>query len=241
LLGALIGVFVFLTVILAFSYWRRDRLVFWLAFSSWILTGVQGWLGSLVVSTNLLPIMVTIHMGLALVIVAMLIYAVDRSQQDIVAIIPVSASNGLRKWLWLSTLLTFAQIILGTQVREQVDIVAFGAAYVSRSEWVEHLGTVFHFHRTFSIVLLLVNAYVVYQLLQVRSKPLHQLALSILALVGVEIAVGIVLASFALPAAVQPIHLTIATVLFGVQFLTNVVYQRTTKSTLQATYPQVVA
>ncbi|MEJ7663359.1 MAG: hypothetical protein WKG07_29360 [Hymenobacter sp.] len=40
-----------------------------------LLTGVQGWLGSLVVSTNLLPVMVTIHMGLALLLVALLLYA----------------------------------------------------------------------------------------------------------------------------------------------------------------------
>ena len=69
-------------MVFALPYWRRDRTVFWLAFGSFILVGVQGWLGSLVVSTNLLPVMVTIHMGLALVIVAMLLYAVDRSQQS---------------------------------------------------------------------------------------------------------------------------------------------------------------
>ena len=73
LLGALIGVFVFATVILALPYWRRDRPVFWLALASFLLTGVQGYLGSLVVSTNLLPVMVTVHMGLALVIVALLL------------------------------------------------------------------------------------------------------------------------------------------------------------------------
>src|SRR6476469_6767863 len=70
LLGALIGIFVFLTVVFALPYWRRDRTIFWLAFASFLLTGVQGYLGSLVVSTNLLPVMVTIHMALALLIVA---------------------------------------------------------------------------------------------------------------------------------------------------------------------------
>ena len=80
LLGALIGVFVFLTVVFALPYWRRDRPIFWLAFASFLLTGVQGYLGSLVVSTNLLPVMVTVHMALALVIVALLLYAVERAQ-----------------------------------------------------------------------------------------------------------------------------------------------------------------
>ena len=46
LLGALIGVFVLLTVVFALPYWRRDRAVFWLALASFLLTGVQGYLGS---------------------------------------------------------------------------------------------------------------------------------------------------------------------------------------------------
>ena len=82
LLGALIGVFVFLTVAFALPYWRRDRAIFWLALTSFLLTGVQGYLGSLVVSTNLLPVMVTVHMALALVIVALLLYAVDRARRE---------------------------------------------------------------------------------------------------------------------------------------------------------------
>ncbi|GGE94554.1 COX15/CtaA family protein [Hymenobacter cavernae] len=241
LLGALIGIFIFLTVVFALPYWKLDRPVFWLAFWAWILTGVQGWLGSLVVSTNLLPIMVTIHMGLALVIVAMLIYAVDRSQRELKAVATVPLLGMLSVWLWGATLLTFAQIILGTQVREQVDVVAFAAEYASRDQWIEQLGAVFRYHRTFSLVLLVVNAYVVYQLLQLRSKELHQLATISLTLIILEIVAGMTLAYFALPAAVQPVHLTIATLLFGVQFLTSVVYHRVTKTAMQAAYPRVVA
>lgn len=43
LLGALIGLFVFGTLVAALPYWRRDRPVFWLALASFLLTGVQGW------------------------------------------------------------------------------------------------------------------------------------------------------------------------------------------------------
>ncbi|OUJ75580.1 COX15/CtaA family protein [Hymenobacter crusticola] len=241
LLGAVIGILIFLTVLFAVPYWKKDRVVFWLAFWSWILTGVQGWLGSLVVSTNLLPIMVTIHMGLALVIVGLLIYAVDRSQKEFREVSKVVTSSKLTFWLWLTILLTFVQIVIGTQVREQVDVVAFAEAYSRRAEWVNQLGSVFHLHRTFSIFLLIANLYVAYRLLQLHSKRLQQLAVSIIALVGIEMVAGMTLASFALPAAVQPVHLTIATILFGVQFLTAVLHHRITKLTSQATYPRVVA
>ena len=243
LLGALIGVFVFLTVAFAIPYWRRDRVVFWLALASFLLTGVQGYLGSLVVSTNLLPVMVTVHMALALVIVALLLYAVDRARwssvksitfvdlvdekNQAVAVNTKKISVGLKMWLWAALLLTFWQIVLGTQVREQVDIVSAAAGYLNRATWVAKLGGTFTVHRTISALVLLVNIYLGYELWQLGRLHLQRLVAATLGLIGLEILAGIVLASFALPATVQPIHLTLATVLFGTQFLTLLAVAKT--------------
>lgn len=242
LVGALIGVFVLATVVCALPYWRRDPAVFWLAFASFVLTGVQGWLGSLVVSTNLLPIMVTIHMGLALVIVALLIYAVDRSQRGREARVEaVQSIPGLMVVLWAAVALTFVQIVLGTQVREQIDLVASAANYLNRAEWVNQLGGTFRFHRTFSAALLLLNVYLVYRLYTLPSVRLHKLATAILVFIAGEIVAGVVLAYFSFPAAVQPIHLTLATMLFGAQFLALVAYGQATKLRRQVVTPPVVA
>lgn len=244
LVGALIGIFVFLTAVLAWPYWRRDRTVFWLAFLAFILTGVQGWLGSLVVSTNLLPIMITIHMGLALFIVAMLIYAVERSQREAYEVerneeAPVVA--GMSGWLWLIVVLTFAQIVLGTQVREQVDLVATANGYMQRQSWIEQLGSVFAVHRTFSAVLLLLNAYVVYQMYRQPNRRLQRLAAVVIGVIVVEVLAGITLAYFSLPAAVQPVHLLLGTLLFGAQFVLLLAYRHARKTTAQAAFPRVVA
>ena len=233
LLGALIGIFVFLTVLWALPYWRADRPVFWLALASFLLTGVQGYLGSLVVSTNLLPVMVTIHMALALVIVALLLYAVERARWGRAA--PVAdaaagpatlpapaarrADGGLQISLWLVLLLTFAQIVLGTQVREQVDMVAAANDYAGRAGWVAQLGRTFEVHRLFSVAVLLGSLYVSYELWQLAQPRLRRLTVAVLAVLGLEIAAGLALAGLALPAAVQPVHLTLATLLFGGQFL----------------------
>ena len=236
LLGALIGVFVFLTVAFALPYWRRDRVVFWLALASFLLTGVQGYLGSLVVSTNLLPVMVTVHMALALVIVALLLYAVDRARwskfesisitdlkdgrgQDVI-VSTKKLSVSLQVGLCAALLLTFWQIVLGTQVREQIDIVSAAAGYLNRATWVAKLGSTFTVHRTVSALVLLVNIYLGYELWQLGRVRLQRLVAATLGLIGLEIIAGFVLAWFALPAIVQPIHLTLATVLFGAQFLT---------------------
>ena len=240
LLGALIGIFVFLTVVSALPLLRHDRSIFWLALASFLLTGVQGYLGSLVVSTNLLPVMVTVHMALALVIVALLLYAVDRARwgsrrhsievvkgEDTIIGRPNAAVQG---WLWMALLLTFWQIILGTQVRERVDIVSAAAGYVGRENWISQLGTLFSIHRTVSAVVVLLNVYVGYELWQLGQARLRRLVVATMALIGLEVLAGIVLASFALPAVVQPVHLTLATALFGVQFLGLLAVARARKS-----------
>ena len=243
LLGALIGIFVFLTVVFALPYWSRDRAVFWLALASFLLTGVQGYLGSLVVSTNLLPVMVTIHMALALVIVALLLYAVDRARwgrarrsqvtadaSGTVAVITSQPGLGLYVWLWAALLLTFWQIMLGTEVRERVDVVSAAAGYMGRETWVAQLGSTFSVHRTVSALVLLLNCYVGYELWQLGYAGLRQLVVAILGIIGLEILAGVVLASFALPASVQPVHLMLATVLFGAQFLAVLAVARARKT-----------
>ena len=237
LVGVLIGIFVFITAVVAWPYRQHDPPVFSLAVVAWLLTGVQGWLGSLVVSTNLLPVMVTIHMALALLIVVMLLYAAHRARwgqaemagQEAVLEAETlgqepdedaAATTGLR-WLLLGALLlTFGQIILGTQVREQIDVIASVAGYVGRATWVSQLGSVFETHRTLSAVVVLANGFIGYQLWQLEVPRLRQLVAATWGVLALEMLAGISLAYLGLPAFVQPIHLTLATLLFGAQFLT---------------------
>jgi len=176
-------------------------------------------------------VMVTIHMGLALVIVAMLLYAVDRVRQgrseldtpdklrDATSSNRMAGTASLQLALWAVLLLTFVQIILGTQVREEVDMVSAAANYAGRETWIAKLSGTFSVHRTLSALVLLANVYVSYEVWYLALPRLRRLVLAMLAIIGLEIAAGVVLAEFALPALVQPIHLTLATVLFGVQFL----------------------
>jgi len=245
LLGAVIGIFVFVTAVVAWPYWQRDRQVFWLAVASWLLTGFQGWLGSLVVSTNLLPVMVTIHMGLALFIVALLLYAAHRARWGTVKqelshqpelgtfgsrYNSVAVVTSLRWLLWGTLLLTFGQIIIGTQVREEIDQIAAATGYAQRATWIDKLGSIFESHRTLSAIVVLVNVYVGYQLWQIAVLTLRRLVMATWVVLGLEIVAGITLAYFALPAFVQPVHLTLATMLFGTQFLTLLALRRLAKA-----------
>ncbi|RTQ50078.1 heme A synthase [Hymenobacter gummosus] len=241
LTGVLIGVFIFATVLAAWPYRRRDPAIFWVTLLSFITVGVQGWLGSLVVSTNLLPVMVTIHMALALVLVALLMWALVRADKQLPAVPVQPAATGLTWALVLLVVLTFGQIVLGTQVRENIDMVAFGLNYLQREQWVAQLGGSFELHRIFSAVLLLVNLFVALKLYQAGVTRLSRLATASMVVIGLEILAGLGLAYFAMPAALQPIHLTLGTLLFGVQFLALVRYRQALKASRTAAFPAVVA
>ncbi|RDC61561.1 COX15/CtaA family protein [Adhaeribacter pallidiroseus] len=230
LVGALIGVFVFLTLLFSVSYINKDRTIFHFSLLSFFIVGIQGWLGSLVVSTNLLPIMVTIHMALALILVAILIYVVTRSQKSSFKQL-IQTSNTKIYWtFYLVIFLSFTQILLGTQVRELIDVIASELNYSGRETWIGKLGTPFYIHRSFSAIIFLVNVYLCWQLYNLHENQLFKLANSLLACIGIEIIVGTILTYFAIPAPLQPVHLVLATVLFGLQFYMLLVYYYLTRS-----------
>jgi cytochrome c oxidase assembly protein subunit 15 len=81
------------------------------------------------------------------------------------------------------------------------------------------VSSIFSIHRTVSAAVLLLNIYVGYELWQLGNQRLRRLASATLAIIGLEILAGIVLASFSFPAVIQPVHLTLATLLFGIQIL----------------------
>src|SRR5688572_16961447 len=81
--GVIIGFLIFAVFVYSIRYWKTEPKLTVMAFLSFILVGFQGWLGSIVVSTNLTPWTITVHMFLAMVIVAQLIYLVHASQPDI--------------------------------------------------------------------------------------------------------------------------------------------------------------
>ncbi len=68
LIGASAGLLLLLTALYSFSYWKNNKLIAILSILNLILVGFQGWLGSIVVSTNLVAWIVTVHMMLALAI-----------------------------------------------------------------------------------------------------------------------------------------------------------------------------
>jgi len=213
LFGALAGLGTLALAIFSIRFWKSHKKV---TVVSWLVVfgmGFQAWLGATVVYSVLAPAKITIHMVMALVIVALLIYLIHTTKKS---------SDGLRyqkhlgKWLLLAFAATMVQIILGTQVRhfvdEQIDMVGESAKHL----WLSDFDWTFYVHRSFSIAVVLLNLFLAQRIFK------HKLGYSkinwVILLLALEIITGVSMYYLDFPFATQPLHLIIASVLFGVQF-----------------------
>jgi len=127
---------------------ERDWVIFLLAFLTDVMVGFEAWLGKLVVDGNLVENSITYHMVGSIALVMLLSIIVFRlSKEEEV----FESKRMLRNAFWFLSSLIFIQILLGTQVREEVDLVA--RANDNRSEWIELLPSVFYIHRRFSLLI----------------------------------------------------------------------------------------
>ena len=212
LIGALSGIPILIFTILSFWLWRKNK---WLTIIS-ILTvfgmAFQAWLGKTVVDSNLAPYKITIHMVMALVIVAFLLYLIYASKANFKEQIFDSKFKNL---LVVAIILTLMQTVLGTQVRQFVDEQVKSIGY-QKELWLSNPSIQFYIHRTFSILVLVINLLLFY-----RNRKLnlgYNKYNLVMLCITLEIISGIVMYYFDFPFTSQPIHLVIATILFGIQF-----------------------
>jgi len=221
LVGAVIGLLIIINFIASVKYFKSDKPIFIWSLLLVVLVIFQGWIGSVVVSTNLLPWMVTLHMILAMLIVAILIYLVFRVRSFGSEIKTMPKKQLLNSLLVLSGILIVIQIAFGTQVREAIDTIALSLNYQARETWIELSGLSFMIHRSFSIIMVICQLLILYVLFKnnlIRSG-LSNYASIILGLLAIEVGLGIVMAYFSIPPFAQPIHLLFAIAIFGLQFL----------------------
>ncbi|MFA6052106.1 MAG: COX15/CtaA family protein [Methylobacter sp.] len=221
LVGVTIGFLIFLTAWSSRIYLKTDKTIFYLAVSVFFLVGFQGWLGSTVVASNLKPFMITLHMLLALFIVALLIYTIARSQREFIARIDTRLLPAKFKTVLIVAMaMTLLQVAMGTQVREAVDFIAHEHAYIERQYWRDDFPVIFYIHRSFSSIILFTNLWLVWKIYQSVDKKslLFRTGLSLASLVVTAIVAGITLDRLGVPPVAQPIHLLMANLIFGVQF-----------------------
>lgn len=228
LLGVSIGIFIFLTMLASRHFRRLDPVVTGVSVLAFLAVAFQGWLGSRVVASNLQPGMITLHMLMAQCIVAMLIYAVVRSQRQVIPDDGISELPPMvGKVIMVVMAMTLIQMVMGTQVRESVDIIAKSLNNSSRELWVERLNIIFYVHRSFSSIILFTNLWLIWKLWKhlPAQQVLRKFALGLGGLLVMTILLGVTMDRLHMPAFAQPLHLWFASLIFGVQFAMFNIYR----------------
>lgn len=222
LLGVTIGFLIFLTAIFSWPLRGFNNSIFVASVAAFLMVGFQGWLGSKVVSSNLQPGMITIHMLMALAIVGTLLFALAQARKSDMAKQPIiGIDSRFELFLYLVLGMTILQVAMGTQVREMTDFIREAQGEELRSSWVEAMPWFFFVHRSFSAVVLVANLWLARLL--VNSLGWHhiltRLTFAMIAVIGFSVLSGATLGHLGMPALAQPAHLLGAALLFGLQFM----------------------
>ena len=213
LIGVVCGISVLILGFYSIQFYKNKPIITLLSLLTIIAVGFQAWLGKIVVDSNLSPYSITIHMLMALLIISILIF--------------IHFQNGnykknnvknvaLKNIVLLSLIFTIIQIVIGTQVREFIDEQIIMIGETKKNLWLLFLPTVFLTHRSFSLLILTVNFFVIYlsRKINLNSKIIFW----IIGIIAIEIILGVAMYYLHFPFSSQPLHLLLAAILFGVQF-----------------------
>ena len=220
LVGAITGLVILGMFITALPYRKHQFSVTLFSFLGLILVMVEGWLGKMVVDSNLREGMITIHMiGAMLTLVALItarILAFPVTQKGSAVI---QKTRFVAMGVGISVL-TLIQIAIGTQVREKVDVVAKTLGEGNRAEWIANLGQTYSIHTSFYLFLMLGIIFWVLQLRKTFAEipQVRFFSIAMIVLLFTEILAGMTMNSLHIPPILQPVHLLLATLLFGVGY-----------------------
>ena len=213
LIGVICGISVLILGFYSLQFIKNKPIITILSLLTIIAVGFQAWLGKIVVDSNLNPYSITIHMLMALLIISILIfiYSLNSNYKK-----NNVKSIALKNIVLLSLIFTTIQIVIGTQVREFIDEQIIMIGETKKNLWLLVLPSIFLTHRSFSLLILTVNFFIIYisRMINLNSKIIFW----ILGIIAIEIILGIAMYYLHFPFSSQPLHLLLATILFGVQF-----------------------
>lgn len=228
LLGALVGLFILATLIVAVIDFRRRRSVLLPTIGAFVGVLIAAWLGARVVAHELAPWMVTVHLGAAIAVVSCLVVAVVNASSEPVAE-PTAGQRLAARSTVIVGVLALVQGGLGTQVRGLIEDIARNNPDIARADLVNKVGLLDLLHKNLAMVvaagavmvLFIFRAHVRSQTAAVRAA----LASALLALA--QVAIGAVLATMALPKTFQVLHLLVAALFLGALTAAGMLAKRT--------------
>tara|TARA_B100001750_G_scaffold218306_1_gene204349 strand:+ start:869 stop:1804 length:936 start_codon:yes stop_codon:yes gene_type:complete len=218
--GTLVGVTITITLILGLKNYASLPRIRWPIIAAFVLTLVEGWLGSVLVNTLLNPITITLHLFLALIIVMLLLYT---SQQAYYLDNPnsekLSRYPSHIQWIFGCLALSlFVEVILGTEIRGGLEMIRKENPIVDSQFLLDMLGPFKYIHTVLGFIITGLSGMVWYYLVKKSINPssiVIQSSTAILLLILVQIVLGEILVFFRVIPLVQLFHLWIASWILG--------------------------
>jgi len=214
-LSSVISGFVFIFFVFAsLKFWKSRKQITLLSLLAFFLMGFEAWLGKTVVDTNLKPTVITIHMVVGLIIIAILLYVLFVVKPNTVK--ENRADKLFRSLIITSVIFSLVQIAMGTQVRQFIDEQVKLYGFENKQFSLMNPSFKFYFHRSFTIAIVLVN-FAIFYFNQVKGLG-YKLVNWIVFLIFLETITGILMYYAEFPIGTQAIHLLSGAILFGLQF-----------------------
>lgn len=214
LIGAFTGLLVFGMFVLALRVKKKNLII--PTFLIVVFTGFQAWLGAKVVASNLAPLKITTHMAMAFVILLLVVFVLFNLKKENKNLIFLQESKLAKLALGLFVF-TFAQMIVGTQVRQDIDRFSHEFSNQPRQTWIDGLGILFMVHKNMALLLTIATFWLLKKMkeagIDVRF-PFNALVL----ITVIELCVGLGLNFLGLPWFLQPVHLVLAGMVLSIQF-----------------------
>jgi cytochrome c oxidase assembly protein subunit 15 len=217
LFGVLTGFFILISALVSIKLRKTHPLVTTFTWIGLLLVVFQGWLGGKVVHSNLSHSMVTYHFMIAFLIIA--VFTFCYIQLNVSKLDFSKQQNKKLDYLgYFLMMLLLAQIVLGTKVRTEIDVLASQIDTLQRADFAEAAKNNFPWHRTLS--LLFTITLVVYFYIKSKSKLLKINVVGCADFILLystlsQMVIGTILYKFGFPYWAQPLHIILSSFLFG--------------------------
>jgi len=213
-----VGLFTLAMFIAAF--WQREKrpLVFWMTFTALVTVLVNAWMGARVVYSGLSPGVLTAHLALAMSLIGMLVYGAWRGTARPWRIEMAEAPlSRLRTIVTVLLVVTVAEGIIGSQVREMTDELAKMHVNAPRMSWTGELEESWKYlaHRSFSWVVLGTTLWAWLLTKRHRIGGAGRVETVVFGIVLSQMALGLVMSQIHIYSWVQVLHVGLAAILLA--------------------------
>lgn len=214
IIGVLSGMFSLAFFLTLFkTKFRSNKKQFWFGVLGFFFMLFNGWLGSIVVATNLFSIIVSIHYLLAyaaLLFFMLSVFAPQLNQNN-------ASLLKYKWWIVFLLILSLVQILFGTQLRHSSDVaISNGSLYANNTMNLDSLGFSFYVHRALALVVIFFTAFILFKNKTMKDKLSFNLLITVLASLCLQYLSGVFNLRFQFPLIFQVLHIFLAGIIFTI-------------------------